>query len=101
MIAKSDLPWEEDTSMMHPERGITITDLRFHKPTGQRELEVLKTCPAWRDWMVNWISYDPDAEEYVGYAPDQDEICRDCGPTDFLIKYEEASRAWEKEQGPC
>ena len=78
----------------------TLSDLRV-KPRHQRELEVLKTCPAWRDWMVNWVSYDHEREQYVGYAPDMDEICRDCGPTDFLIKFEESSIAWEKENGPC
>lgn len=62
-------------------------------------IEVLKTCPKWRHWMENWVSYDPEAEEYVGSCPDQDEICRDTSPTDFLNKFEEASIAWEKDNG--
>lgn len=73
-------------------------DLRV-KPRHQRELEVLKTCPDWREWMNNWVSFDHESEQYVGFAPDQDEICRDCGPTDFLKKFETASRVWEEQYG--
>jgi len=64
-----------------------------------KPLEVLKTCPKWRHWMEHWVSYDYETEEYVGSCPDHEEICRDCGPTDFLNKFEEASIAWERDNG--
>ena len=76
----------------------TITDLRFHKQAGCREMQVIKTCPKWREWMSNWITFDPEGEQYVGWSPDQYEICRDAGPTDFLKVFEEARIEWEKEQ---
>lgn len=79
--------------------GTTITDLRFHKPVGHMEMQVIKTCPKWRDWMINWVTYDPKRQEYLGWSPDQYEICSETSPTDFLNRFEEASIAWEKEQG--
>ena len=84
-----DLPWEEDTSMMHPRapRGIEIaTAIPLCV-----EMNAIELQPKWRGWMMHWVHWDKEDQTYVGTCPDMDEVCREKYTTIFLLLFEEAS----------
>ena len=70
--------------MMHPRAQLAPTN----------PLQHLTSFDKWKPWMCNWVHWYKDDQTYVGYCPDNDEICRDKDPTIFLLLFEEASIEW-------
>ena len=87
-----ELPWDEDTSMMHP-RAILNEQIVPATPLCP-EMYNLVRQPAWRSWMNHWAHWDVEDQTYVGSCPDNDEICREKDPTIFLLLFKEASVEW-------
>ena len=102
-----EVPWDENTSMTHP-RNPEANEISCwtNNPDTQIvpanplcvEMNAIELQPAWRSWMMHWVYWDVDDQTYVGYCPDNDEICRDKDPTIFLLLFGEASIEWTASQ---
>lgn len=53
-------------------------------------MALLKLQPGYEKWMNAWVIYDADDRAYVGFCPDETEICRDSDPQRFMALFKEA-----------
>lgn len=69
----------------------------------RNQLKPLRLLPGWEDWMAAWIVWHDHDQAYVGYAPDNDEICRDSDAGRFILQFKEGAHEWglrEQRRGP-
>lgn len=62
-------------------------------------LHALTKLRSWEEWQINWVVWDEADQCYVGFSPDEDELCRELDPSKFLQLFREASIEWEEQQG--
>jgi len=62
-------------------------------------MHALTKLRSWQDGLYHWVTWDEQDQTYVGFSPDECELCRDIDPSRFLQIFREASREWAEQQG--
>lgn len=70
----------------------------INKMTIHPALRTLRNHIGYKSWMDHWVVWDDHDQAYVGYAPDEDELCRDSDPARFLLLFKEAANEWQEQQ---